>query len=334
MDLKTHYLGLELKHPIVASASPISQQFDGIRRLEDSGAAAIVMFSLFEEQIRFEAESHDFFDHTSSNSFAESLSFFPNMDDFEAGPDEYLDLIRRAKRSVEIPIIASLNACTPDGWSEYALKLQQAGADAIELNPYFIPSYTQSSMDVEKQYEDMVAAVRRAVVIPISVKLPPYFSSMGYTAKRLVDAGANGLVLFNRLYQPDFDMERQDVRPSLELSHSGEIRLPLLWIANLYGNINGSLAGTTGVHRGHDVAKYILAGADVAMTTSSLLKNGTGHLAVLMAEFVEWANRHGYRSVEQMKGSMSKKRVLNPAAFDRANYVKVLQSYLPKHLVG
>ena len=334
MDLKTHYLGIELQHPVVASPSPISQTFDGIRRLEDAGAAAIVLFSLFEEQIRFESESFEYFDHSSSNSFAESLSFFPKMDDFEAGPDEYLELIRRATESAEIPIIASLNATSPDGWSEYALKMQQAGAKAIELNAYYIPDVHQSSQQVEQRYVDMVHTVRRAVSIPIAVKLSPYFSSMGEMAKRLIEAGADGLVLFNRLYQPDFDMDRQDVHPTLELSHPSEIRLPLLRIANLYGNVECSIAGTTGVHRGLDVAKYILAGADVAMSTASLLKNGPSHISTLVAEFVKWANHHDYRSVEQMKGSLSKKHVLDPSAFDRANYVKVLQSYLPKHLVG
>ncbi len=330
LDLRTQYLGLELKNPLVASPSPISQRFDGIHRLEDAGASAIVLFSLFEEQIRFENESAAYFEFTSSNTFAESLSFFPKMDEFEAGPEEYLEFIYRASETSEIPIIASLNATSPEGWAEYALRMEQAGAKAIELNAYYIPSFGQSSEDVEQRYVDMVRAVRRSVQIPIAVKLPPFFSSVGDIAYRLIEAGANGLVLFNRLYQPDIDLEKQEVFPTIELSRPSEIRLPLLWIANLYGHVNGSLAGTTGVHRGTDAVKYILAGANVAMTASALLKNGPGYLATLLSEFTEWGDAHGYHSVDQMRGSMSKKHVLDPSAFDRANYVRVLQSYMPK----
>jgi len=331
MDLKTKYLGLELKHPIVASPSPISQRFDGIRRLEDAGASAIVLASLFEEQIRFENESFAYFDHISSNNFAESLSFFPKMDEFVAGPDEYLELIRKASECCEVPVIPSLNATSPEGWGDYAGKMQQAGAKALELNAYYIPDFGQTSVHVEQRYVDMVKTVRASIKIPFAVKLTPYFSSMGDMAKRLTDAGADGLVLFNRLYQPDFDLDLQDVKTTLELSDSNEIRLSLLWIANLYGQLNCSLAGTTGVHRGTDAVKYLLAGADVAMTTSALLKHGTGHLLVMLAELIDWCDRHNVDSIDQIRGSMSKKHVLDPAAFDRANYVKVLQSYMPKY---
>ncbi len=330
MDLKTKYLGLDLKHPIVASPSPIPQKLDGIRRLEDAGAAAVVLFSLFEEQIRYETESYDYLSQASSNTFAESLSFFPNLEDFKAGPDEYLNIIRRATDASDIPVIASLNAMTSEGWSDFAHQMEQAGAKAIELNAYYIPSVDQSSYDVEQRYIEMVKAVRQSVKIPIAVKLPPYFSSMGDMALKLIGAGANGLVLFNRLYQPDMDIENREVVPSLELSNPHEMRLPLLWIANLYGHVGCSLAGTTGVHRGSDVVKYILAGADVAMTTSALLKNGIGHLSTIIREFEEWGDAHEYQSVSQMRGSMSKLKVLDPSAYDRSNYVKVLQSYLPK----
>ncbi len=331
MELKTRYLGLELKHPIVASPSPISQRFDGVRRLEDAGASAIVLASLFEEQIRFENESFAYFDHISSNNFAESLSFFPKMDEFVAGPEEYLELVHKASECCEIPVIASLNATSAEGWSEYAGKLEEAGAKALELNAYYIPDYGQTSQQVEERYVEMAKTVRAAINIPFAVKLCPYFSSMGDMAKRLTDAGADGLVLFNRLYQPDFDLDLQEVKTTLELSSSSEIRLSLLWIANLYGQVPGSLAGTTGVHRGTDVVKYILAGADIAMTTSALLKHGTGHLNVMLAELIDWCDRHHVKSIDNVRGSMSKKHVLDPAAFDRANYVKVLQSYMPKY---
>jgi len=330
MELKTRYLGLDLKHPIIASPSPIPHNIDGIRRLEDAGAAAIELFSLFEEQIRYESESFDYFDSISSNTFAESLSFFPKMEDFKAGPDEYLNLIRKATEMCEVPIIASLNATTSEGWDDFARQMEQAGAKAIELNAYYIPTIDQSSHAVEQRYVDMVSVVRNAVSIPIAVKLPPFFSSMGDMAMRLAGAGANSLVLFNRLYQPDFDLANLDVTPALELSTPHEIRLPLLWIANLYGHVPCNLAGTTGVHSGKDAVKYILAGADVAMSTSALLKNGTGYLQTIIDEFVLWGEERGYESVNQMRGAMSKKNVLDPSAFDRANYVKVLQSFLPK----
>lgn len=331
MDLKTRYLGLELKHPLVASPSPLSHRLDGIKRLEDAGASAIVLASLFEEQIRFENESMAYFDHITSNNFAESLSFFPKMDEFYSGPEEYLELVARAKECCEAPILASLNATSPEGWSDFAARIEQAGADAVELNAYYIPDVNQTSQGVEQRYLEMVRLVRAAVKIPVAVKLTPYFSSMGDMANRMIAAGADGLVLFNRLYQPDFNLDVQEVEASLELSSSSEIRLSLLWIGNLYGQVHCSLAGTTGVHRGSDALKYILAGADVAMTTSALLKNGTGHLMVILAEIIDWCDRHKVKSFDEIRGAMSKKHVLDPEAFDRANYVKVLQSYMPKH---
>jgi len=330
MELKTQYLGIELKHPIVASPSPITRKLDGIRKLEDNGASAIVLFSLFEEQVRFDNESFAYLDHVSSNASVESSSFFLRMEKFASGPDGYLELIRKATESSSAPIIASLNATSPEGWDDYARNIEQAGAKAIELNAYYIPDFGQSSQEVEQRYVDMVKTVRQSVDIPIAVKLSPYFSSVGDMAMRLSQAGANGLVLFNRFYQPDFDLDCQEVVASIELSQPFEIRLPLLWIANLYKHVPCSLAGTTGIHHGTDVAKYVLAGADVAMTTSALLKHGVGYLGTIISEFTEWCEKNNYDSITQMKGAMSKTHVIDPSAFDRANYVKVLHSFLPK----
>lgn len=333
MDLTTSYLGLNLKHPLLASAGPLSRTLDGIRSLEDAGASAIVLFSLFEEQIRFENEAYDYFTTASADLSAESLSYFPSIDQYEVGPSQYLTLISRAKEATEIPIIASLNGATSAGWTAYARDMEEAGADAIELNIYFFPaSLTASGRMVEQHYLDIVANVRKAVTIPIAVKLSPYFSAPGEMCERLIAAGADGVVLFNRLYQPDFDLEKREVVSSLQLSTPTEMRLPLLWISILYGKLHGSLAASTGVHAGTDAAKYLLAGADVAMTTSSLLKNGVGHMEVLVSGLEEWMARHGYESVRQMQGSMSQSKVANPSAFERANYVKILQSYKPSYI--
>lgn len=328
MDLTTTYMGLKLQHPIVASASPLSRTLDGIKRLEDAGAAAVVLFSLFEEQIRFENESFDYLSEAGTESFAESLSYFPPVGDFRVGPDSYLELIRSAKAAVKIPIIASLNGVTSAGWTEYAKEMQEAGADALELNIFYIPANVSTSgREVEQRYEDVIRAVRAAVSIPIAVKLSPFFSSMGEMATRFVMAGANGLVLFNRFYQPDFDLDELEVVPDLELSSASEIRLPLLWIAVLHGRLNCSLAATRGVQTGIEVVKYLMAGADAVMSTSALLRNGTGHLTTLLKGLTDWMEKREYESVAQMKGSMSQLKVADPAAFERANYIKVLQSY-------
>jgi Dihydroorotate dehydrogenase len=328
MDLTTSYMGLDLKHPIVASASPLSKTLDGVKRLEDAGASAVVLTSLFEEQIRYENESFDFLSEVGTESFAESLSYFPAAADFRVGPDAYLELISSAKAAVKIPVIASLNGVTNAGWVEYAKEMQGAGADAIELNIFYIPaSISTSGREVEQRYEDVIRAVRGAVSIPIAVKLSPFFSSMGEMATRFVMAGANGLVLFNRFYQPDFDLDELEVVPDLELSSASEIRLPLLWIAVLRGRLNCSLAATRGVQTAVEVVKYVMAGADAVMTTSALLRNGTGHLTTLLKGFTDWMEKREYESVAQMKGSMSQQKVADPAAFERANYIKVLQSY-------
>jgi dihydroorotate dehydrogenase (fumarate) len=321
-------MGLDLKHPLVASAGPISKSLDGIKRLEDAGASAVVLFSLFEEQIRQENESFDYLTEAGTESFGESLSYFPAVGDYKMGPDAYLDLIRQATEAVDIPIIGSLNGVTDAGWAEYAKDISDAGAQAIELNVYYIPADVGiAARDVEQRYIDIVKHVKGAVSIPVSVKLSPFFSSIGEMANRFVEAGANGLVLFNRFYQPDFDLEELEVVPNLELSSASEIRLPLMWIAILHGRVEASLAATRGVETAQEVVKYVMAGADVVMTTSALLRNGVGHMKTLVDGLNAWMEKRGYDSVEQMKGSMSQLKVADPSAFERANYIKMLGSF-------
>lgn len=328
VDLRTRYLGLELAHPIVASASPISKELDGIRRLEDSGAAAIVMFSLFEEQIRAEGAALESLVSAGTESFAESLTYFPDVGDFRVGPGRYLELLHRAREAVDVPVIASLNGTTSAGWIDYARQLQQAGASAIELNVYQVAADPDvSGTQIEEQIVDVLRAVKRTVTIPVAIKLGPFFSAFANMARKLDEAGADGLVLFNRFYQPDFDLERREVVPSLELSTSHEVRLPLLWLAVLHGRVRCSLAATTGVHGPEEVVKYVMAGADVAMTTSSLLRRGAGHLRALLDGTRGWLESHGYASVTQLRGSMSQRKVSDPSAFERANYIRVLESY-------
>ena len=328
VDLRTTYMGLELAHPIVASAGPISKDLDGIKRLEDGGAAAIVLFSLFEEQILREAAAVERSLELGTQSFAESLSYFPEVPAFEVGPDRYLELLRRAREAVNVPIIASLNGTSEGGWVDYAVKLHQAGAAAIELNVHFIPAdLSLSGREVEDRYLDVLFAVKRAVPLPVAIKLGPFFSSFGHMAKRLDEAGADALVLFNRFYQPDFDIEKREVVPSLDLSSPREIRLPLLWLGVLHGKLRASLAATTGVETSVEVLKYLMAGADVVMTTSSLLRQGPSHLGTLLGGLRDWLSAHDYASVAQLRGSMSHRKVSDPTAFERANYLRVLESY-------
>jgi dihydroorotate dehydrogenase (fumarate) len=328
MNLTTKYLGLELEHPVVASASPISRTLDGIRSLEDGGAAAIVLFSLFEEQIRHEASAYDHLTRVGTESFGEALSYFPEMGDFQVGPEGYLELIRQAREAVAVPVIASLNGVSPSGWTDYASLIEQAGASALELNIFHIPAdLAVTGPEVELRYEQIVGQVRQAVSLPLAVKLGPYFSSMGDMARRLRSAGADALVLFNRFYQPDFDLEKLDVRPDLELSSPSEIRLPLLWIGILRGRLQIDLAATTGVDRGREVVKYLLAGADAVMTTSALLRHGPSHLRTLVNELATWMERTGYDSVDHLRGAMSQERVADPTAFERANYIRALEEY-------
>lgn len=334
MDLKTAYLGMELKHPLVASAGPLSATLDGIKRLEDGGASAVVLFSLFEEQIRYENESFDYLMEQGNERFAESLSYFPAVEDYHVGPEKYLNLVRQASESCDIPIIGSLNGITDKGWTEYAKDIQSAGAKALELNIFYIPAdITLTGREVEERYLQVVSKVKGAVTMPVSVKMSPFYSSTGEMAKRLVDNGADGLVLFNRFYQPDFDLDALEVMPNLELSSPNEIRLPLLWIAVLHGRLNCSLAATRGVQTGTEVVKYLMAGADVVMSTSALLRHGAGYLKTLVEDLEKWMERRDYASVAQMKGSMSQQKVADPSAFERANYIKVLESYKTPYLV-
>ena len=328
MDLKTTYLGLKLKNPLVPSASPLSRSLDGMKRLEDSGAAAVVMYSLFEEQIEHEASELEHYLAYGSRAHAEALDYFPRPEEYSAGPDQYVELVSSAKQSLSIPVIASLNGISTGGWIEYAKKLEQAGADAIELNIYYIPTDpVLTGQEVEERYVNVLTAVRRAVKIPIAVKLSPYFSSLANVATRLDKAGANGLVLFNRFYQPDFDLEALEVAPNVVLSTSDSIRLPLRWVAILHGVVKTSLAGTGGIHTAEDVIKMVMAGADVAMMCSALLKHGPKHLKTVLDDLNKWMVEHEYLSIEQMKGSMSQASVADPAAFERANYMKALNRY-------
>jgi dihydroorotate dehydrogenase (fumarate) len=330
MSLTTNYLGLVLRNPIVASSSPLSHSVDSIRRLEDAGAGAVVMYSLFEEQITFDSFYVDHYLRSGTNSFAESLSFFPEMDEYNVWPDEYLNLIRRAKESVDIPIIGSLNGVSTGGWINYAGLIEDAGADALELNVYYVPTNLDlAGQEVENIYLDMLRSVKRSVTIPLAMKLSPYFSSMANIAKRLVDEGADGLVFFNRFYQPDFDLEALQVAPRLVLSNSNELRLPLRWVAILYGRLLADLAITTGVHTSEDVLKGLMAGAKVTMMASELLQNGVRRIREILGEVESWMDEREYASVAQMIGSMSQQHCAEPAAFERANYMKTLDSYRP-----
>jgi dihydroorotate dehydrogenase (fumarate) len=327
-DLSTNYLGLNLKNPIVASASPLSKKLDTVKKLEDAGVSALVMYSLFEEQIVNESKALDFFLSHGSESFAEALTYFPNLDHYNVGPEEYLELIAKIKKSVKIPVIGSLNGISSGGWVEYARKIEDAGADALELNIYFVPTDPDvSAVDLEQAYVDLVTDVRKQVKIPLAVKLSPFFTSLPNFAGRLVKAGANGLVLFNRFLQPDMDIETLEVVPSLNLSTSVELRLPLRWVAILYGRIKADLALTGGVHTSEDVIKSMMAGANVTMIASELLAHGIDRVPQLVNGINEWMTQFEYESIKQMRGSMSQRAVAEPAAFERANYMKVLTSF-------
>jgi dihydroorotate dehydrogenase (fumarate) len=330
MTLTTNYLGLALKNPIVASSSPLSHNIDSLRRLEDAGASAVVMYSLFEEQITFDSFYLDYCLQSGTNSFAESLTYFPDMDQYNVWPDEYMNLIRRAKEAVDIPIIGSLNGVSTGGWTDYAGLIEDAGADALELNVYYLPTNVElTGHEVEHLYLEMLRQVKASVSIPIAMKLSPFFSSTANMAKLLVDEGANGLVLFNRFYQPDFDLDKLEVAPRLVLSNSNELRLPLRWVAILYGRLLADFAITSGVHSSEDVLKGLMAGAKVTMMASELLQNGVRRIKQILAELEHWMDEHEYASVVQMIGSMSQQNCAEPAAFERANYMKVLDSYRP-----
>jgi len=329
MDLSTTYLGLKLRNPLVLSASPISAEVDKVKKAEDLGAAAVVMYSLFEEQINHEINEIDHFLTSSEASSAEALSYFPEPAEFKnLHAEEYLELITRLKKSVKIPIIGSLNGVSAGGWMNYAKKIEQAGADALELNIYYIATDMEmTSTKVEELYIENVKTVKKAVKIPVAIKLSPYFSAFANMAKKLDKAGADGLVLFNRFYQPDIDLKTLEVVPNLQLSTPHEMRLPLRWIAVLYGQIKASLAATTGIHTAEDVIKMIMVGADVTMLTSVLLKHGLTKISEIVAGIKKWMEENEYESVKQMKGSMSYKSIAEPAAYERANYIKTLQSF-------
>ena len=323
IDLGTTYLGLELRTPLVASASPLSQELAGIRRLEDAGASAVVLYSLFEEQLRREHRELEHHLSAGIDSFPESLTYFPQPGEFQTGPEEYLNHVRNAKDAVDIPIIASLNGSSLGGWASYARQIQEAGADAIECNIYCIASDPDlSAADVEQTYLDIVRGVKISVHVPVAVKLSPFFSSLANMAKRLDTTGADGLVLFNRFYQPDINLDELELRPNVLLSTPQALRLPLTWIGILYGRINASLAATSGVHRAEDVVKLLMVGADVTMLCSALLRNGVNHLRYVERGLREWMEAHEYDSVHQMKGSMSQIRCPDPGAFERAQYMR------------
>lgn len=330
MDLTTTYMGLKLKNPIVPSASPLSESVDTIRQMEDAGAAAVVMYSLFEEQITAESQELDHFLSYGAETFGEALSYFPEMEDYRTGPEDYLNLISQAKEAVDIPIIGSLNGVSTGGWIEYAKKIQEAGADALELNVYYIPtSVDLSGSEVEKMYLDVVKDVKGSVTIPVAVKLSPYFSSTANIAQQLTDAGADALVLFNRFFQPDIDLEKLEVLPHLTLSRPEELLLPLRWVAILFGRVKTDFAITSGIHSSPSVLKGLMAGANVTMMASVLLKQGIGHITTILDGVKNWMEEHEYESVVQMQGSMSQKAVAEPAAFERANYMKALNSWRP-----
>ncbi|GCE06543.1 dihydroorotate dehydrogenase [Dictyobacter aurantiacus] len=328
-DLRTTYLGLPLQNPLVASASPLSRKLSTARQLEDAGAAAIVMYSLFEEQITYESQQLDHYLSHGTDTYAEALSYFPDLEHYNIGPDRYLEHLSRLKTALSIPVIGSLNGVSSGGWIEYARLIEQAGADALELNIYYLPTdLSLSSSEVEDTYVRLVRDIRAMVQLPIAVKLSPYFTALPQFARRLVEAGANGLVLFNRFYQPDLDLEDLQVVPNLELSSSHELRLPLRWIALLYGRIQTDFALTSGVHSAQDVLKAMMAGANVAMMASTLLANGIDQLARIRTDMQWWMDEHEYPSLDLMRGSMSQQAVAEPAAFERANYLRVLDSFI------
>jgi dihydroorotate dehydrogenase (fumarate) len=331
MNLTTTYMGMTLKNPIVPSSSPLSEKLDNIRRMEDAGASAVVMYSLFEEQITLESHRLDHYLNYGVETFAEALSYFPEMESYNVGPEEYLERIRRAKETVDIPIIGSLNGVSTGGWIDYARKIEEAGADGLELNVYYIPTdFRMTSAEVEQIYIDILRDVKKSISIPVAMKLSPYFSATANMAYRLAETGADALVLFNRFYQPDFDLENLEVVPRLVLSTPYAFRLPLRWVAILYGRVSADLAITSGVHSVEEVLKAMMAGAKVSMMASALLQNGIPRITQILQGIVQWMEEYEYESIVQMQGSMSQQNVAEPAAFERANYMKMLGSWQPE----
>ena len=327
MDITTRYLGLQLRTPLVVSASPLSHEISGIRDLEDAGASAVVLYSLFEEQLHKEALELELHLNAGTESFAESITYFPHSSEFHTGPEQYLNHIRKAKDAVDIPIIASLNGATLGGWAKYARQIEQAGADAIECNLYSIPTNMEiSGSEIENNYADILREIKTSVQIPVAAKLSPFFSNMANMAKRLDQMGTDGLVLFNRFYQPDIDLEELEIKPNVLLSTPQDLRLPLTWIGILYGRIRANLAATSGVHGPEDVIKLLMVGADVTMLCSALLRHGIGHLRHVEQGVRKWMEEHEYESVKQMQGSMSQLRCPDPGAFERAQYMRAVKS--------
>lgn len=327
-DLSTTYLGLKLRNPIVASASPLSKKLDRAKKLDEAGIGAIVMYSLFEEQIIQESLELDHYLSRGSHSFAEAMSYLPDGGMYGVSPEKYLNQVAGLKKAVGVPVIGSLNGVSKGGWTKYAQKIQEAGADALELNLYFIPTdLDMTSCDIEDMQVELVAEIKSAITIPLAVKISPFVTSIPNFVKRLVDAGANGLVLFNRFYQPDFDLDELEIVHTLDLSTPAEMRLPLRWISILSGQINSDFALTSGVHSHTDVVKAMMSGAKVAMMASGLLQNGEQSVDPMLSELEAWLQEHEYTSIQQMQGSMSQKSIKEPAAFERANYMKVLGSF-------
>src|SRR3989304_2374765 len=328
MDLTTTYLGMELKNPLVASASPLSEKVETVQKLEEAGIAAVVMYSLFEEQIIHESLELDHYLDYGTESYAEALTYLPNVGRYSIGPQKYVDHLRAVKKGVKVPVIGSLNGGSSGVWVEYAERIEEAGADALELNIYFLPFETDmTSRDLEDSYLRFISNVREKIHIPLAVKIGPYFTGMGNMCKRMVEAGADGLVLFNRFYQPDFDLEALEVVPSLTLSSPYEVLLRLHWVAILYGHVRADLAVTGGGHSAREGLKGMMAGARVAMMTSALLKHGIEHLGTVRDGLLAWMAEAEYEAIAQMQGSMSYQLVAEPAAFERANYMRVLRSY-------
>ncbi|MEN6627485.1 MAG: dihydroorotate dehydrogenase-like protein [Candidatus Sumerlaeia bacterium] len=328
MDLSTTYMGLKLKNPVIPGASPLMEDLGHLRQMEDCGAAAVVLHSLFEEQLTHEQKELDHYMMQGTEGFAEALSYFPEIDSFKLGPEEYLEHIRKAKESLSIPVIASLNGVTRGGWIDFARSIEEAGADGLELNVYFVPTNTDlTGAQVEAVYLNILAAVKSVVRIPVAMKLSPFFSSIPNIAQKLDGMDVDGLVLFNRFYQPDIDLEELEVKPRVRLSNAGGNLLSLRWIAILYSHIKASMAATGGIHTAEDVIKSIMAGADATQVCSALLQQGIAHVTKIVDGINGWMEAHDYESVTQMKGSMSQRSVAEPAAFERANYMKSLQSY-------
>ncbi len=328
IDLSTNYMGINLKNPIVASSSYLWEDPNNIKKAEKSGASAVVLHSLFEEQLEIEQEELNEFLLQGTESYAEALTYFPEINDFKFAPDEYIELLKEVKDSSGIPIIGSLNGVSEGGWIKYAKKIEEAGADALELNIYYIPTdISIDSTKIENNYVNLVKSVKQKIKIPLAIKLSPYFTSTPYLLKKIEEAGADAFVIFNRFYQPDVDINNLEIFPNLVLSRSEELRLRLRWAAIMYGKIKPDIAITGGVHTGSDVIKTIMAGANVSMTTSALIKNGIGHVEKILSEVEEWLSNNNYESIKEIQGLVSQKNVLEPSAYERANYMKTLGSY-------